>query len=346
MSNVNATELAQVITRHCALNQPCFTWGDAGLGKSTIHRTVAGGLGMRFVDYRLSQVDGVDIAGYKSIVNGRTISSMPEGLPDSDDQTPTLILFDEINRANKSALSAVMSLFTERTLSGGYRLPDAVRLFAAGNRQQDDGSVAKLSVPMIDRFGHYTILPDLDSWVNDFAKPAGIAHEVIGFHKGNDGAMLHITDPKRLCLPVTTPRGWESVSKILQAFPSDQLRKKMIAARIGDGPAAAFQAHLTLLENMVTPSQVLANPDSAPIPESPGVLYTIAEALARRCSSKPTDTAPTAPRTPVAQAWAAAMQYATRLPAEYRAVMVSSATALCLDLKNTATYIAFVTSNQ
>lgn len=80
---------------------------------------------------------------------------------------------------------------------------------------------------------------------------------------------------------------------------------------------------------MVSPDQILLNPLTADVPSNSGVLYALAEALARRATPKNIDSV---------------LTYAKRMPAEYAQALVSSATRLTPALCNTHEFIKWASA--
>jgi MoxR-like ATPase len=345
MSNVNATELKAVISTWTATDIPGFIWGAGGIGKSSIVSQCAESLGFKLFDMRVSQIEAIDLKGAMYIEENRTRYALPADLP-TDSDGPSLLFLDEYNAGQRGVWAATYQLIQERRI-GEYCLPKSCRIIAAGNRTQDNGISYKLPEPLADRFDHVTLCPDLDQWIEAFARPQSLSEDVIAFHLATSGRLLHYVDSKRQCVPIATPRGWEQVSRLMLHPMDSDLRLKMIQGRVGDGPAAEFKTFLMLKANMVQPAFVIANPDSAPIPVEPGIVYALVEALARRASTIAAPATPTsrALRIPALEAWAAINQYAKRLPSEYQSVLINASTNVCPDLKNTREYVLWVSSH-
>ncbi len=155
------------------------------------------------------------------------------------------------------------------------------------------------------------------------AASAAIRPEVVAFIRFRP-ALLHSHDAARQCHAFATPRGWADVSLVLSEPEAAPVEAELIRGRVGDGAASEFLAFLKLYRNMVSPDAVLANPLTVEVPQNVGVLYALAEALARRASTRNIDSV---------------LTYAKRMPAEYAQALVSSMTRVTPALCNTHEYI-------
>lgn len=149
--------------------------GEPGIGKSSLVRS----LGKTFTVHANFLATTEDLTGMRLISNPDKTSSIPY-VPafypqlaitraiDEAKKAPneTVILFlDEINRTTPEVTSALLSLITEREI-GDIRLPDNVKIIAAGN---DDGNVASLDSASLTRFAIYHTIPSKSLWLSVMA---------------------------------------------------------------------------------------------------------------------------------------------------------------------------------
>jgi len=314
-----ALAIAQCVT----IKKPLFVWGPPGVGKSDSVRQAAASLGVDLIDFRAALRDAVDIMGLPGSKDGATFYNLPAGLP-RDPESKGILFLDEINSAPAQTQAALYQLVLDRAV-GDYRLPVGWQIVAAGNRMTDRGVVHRMPDPLADRFIHVDFEPELSDWCA-WALSAGIAAEVIAFLRFRP-ALLHSHDTARQCHAFATPRGWADVSLILSL--GSTIEGELIRGRVGDGAAGEFLAFLKLYRGMVSPDQILLNPLSADVPKNSGVLYALAEALARRATVKNID---------------AVLTYAKRMPNEYGQSLVSSATRLTPALCSTHEFIAWASA--
>lgn len=324
------SHVMQAISACAAINRPLFIWGPPGVGKSDCVRQAASALGITVCDFRAALRDAVDIMGlpaarFESVAGadgethdvGVTYYNLPAGLPRSG---AGLLFLDEMNSAPPATQAALYQLVLDRRV-GDYVLPEGWRIVAAGNRQNDRGVVHRMPDPLVDRFVHVDFEPQLDDWCN-WALSSAVAPEVVAFIRFRPG-LLHSHDTTRQCHAFATPRGWADVSLLLGVR---DIEAELIRGRVGDGAASEFLAFLKLYRSMVSPDAVLLNPLTVEVPQNVGVLYALAEALARRATVNNIG---------------AVLTYARRIPHEYAQALVSSMTRLQPALCNTHEFIAW-----
>lgn len=317
------SHVALAIEQCVQLKKPLFIWGPPGVGKSDSVRQAAKALGVDLIDFRAALRDAVDIMGLPSISDGVTQYALPAGLP-RDPKSHGILFLDEMNSAPAQTQAALYQLVLDRAV-GDYRLPDGWQIVAAGNRMTDRGVVHRMPDPLTDRFFHVDFETDLNDWCV-WALGAGVAAEVIAFMRFRP-ALLHSHDTARACHAFATPRGWCDVSRVLTL--NSIIEGELIRGRVGDAAAGEFMAFLKLYRGMVSPDAILMNPLNADVPSNSGILYALAEALARRATAKNID---------------AVLTYARRMPPEYQQALVSSATRLTPALCNTHEFIAWASA--
>ncbi len=318
------SHIALAITQAAQINRPLFIWGPPGAGKSDSVRAGAKSLGVDLIDFRAALRDAVDIMGLPGIKDGATFYALPAGLP-KDPNSKGILFLDEITSAPAQTQAALYQLVLDRGI-GDYRLPDGWRIVAAGNRASDRGVTHRMPDPLVDRFIHVDFEPDMSDWCT-WALANNIRPECIAFMRFRP-KLLHSHDTARACTAFATPRGWADVSEILGL--NSEIEGELIRGRVGDGAAGEFMAFLKLYRGMVSPDQILINPLADDVPTNSGILYALAEALARRASVKNFD---------------AVMTYAKRMPSEYAAALVSSATRLTPALCQTHEFIKWAADN-
>lgn len=318
---MRSSDVAQAIVDCIAMDKPLMLWGAPGVGKSDSVRQAAQSLKVSLIDYRVALRDRVDIIGLPYIQDGQTCYSLPAEMP----REGTGILFlDELLRADFQTQGPLYQLVLDRQI-GSYRLPKGWFIVAAGNRITDRGGDSRMADALADRFFHVDYEPHLGDWTK-WALNNNIRPEVIAFLRFRQG-LLHNHDTARKCHAFSTPRGWADVSIVLDR--QSRVEGELIRGRVGDGACGEFLAFLKLYREMVSPDQILQNPLKTDVPVNSGVLYALAEALARRSTLKNFD---------------AVMSYAERMPPEYRQCLVSSATQITPELCNTPEFIRYASS--
>jgi len=261
------TDLVLRLKRCLKVKRPAFVWGGPGLGKSCGINALAKELGGVVIDIRLSQMDPTDIKGIPYPAkdeNGRNVMcwAPPEQLPTKEfcDGFPIVILFlDEMNSAPPSVQAAAYQLVLDRKV-GTYTLPDNVCVLAAGNRETDRGVTFRMPAPLSNRFLHFEIKADFDSWL-DWAIPAKIHPDIVSFlstfrHK------LYEFDPTSADKSFPTPRSYEFASQLITTEPdeeklSDTEIREFMTSAVGAGTATDFMAYLKVGKGLPKPSDIL-----------------------------------------------------------------------------------------
>ena len=185
-------------------------------------------------------------------------------------------------------------------------------MVAASNRQDDRAGAHRLISPLLNRFVHLDLDVCPDDW-QAWAVAANVAAEVRAFVRFRP-ALLFQFDPASNPRAFPTPRSWQFVSEVL-ATAAPELLHAVVAGCVGDGPAAEFVGFLRLYRELPDLDAVLRDPDHAPVPREPAVLYALVGALVELCR---------ADRAPLT----AFVRYANRLPDEFGLLAMRDALAV------------------
>jgi len=260
---LSSKEAKTSILRCFKTKRPAFLWGAPGIGKSELVEGITNNLGGIMYDLRLGQMEPTDIRGipFFNKDNGKMDWAPPMDLPDPEDQAvidaPIVVLFlDEMNSAPPSVLAAAYQLILNRRI-GKYVLPDNVVMIAAGNRESDKGVTFRMPTPLSNRFIHFEMKVDFESWM-DWAVANKIHKDVVGylnFAKQD----LNDFDPKSASRAFATPRSWTFVSELIDDDSLDSRTiTDLVAGTVGEGLAVKFVAHRKIASKMPNPSDILA----------------------------------------------------------------------------------------
>lgn len=102
---------------------------------------------------------------------------------------PTLILFDDWNRADMRIIKAMMQLFQ----TGGaitWKLPPACQIVLTGNPDRDGNLVAVLDTAICGRLASFTLSPDVNAWCDWALQQPHLHPAAIGFARLHPEAVL------------------------------------------------------------------------------------------------------------------------------------------------------------
>ena len=256
---ITSKQLKQGLMYCAEAKLPAFIWGQPGVGKSSVVSEMCNEMGGKLYDIRLSQVEQTDLRGMPYFDHDtRTMKwAPPIDLPSHEDAKdyPLVFLFlDEMNAAAPSIMAAAYQLILDRKI-GTYTLPDNCVVIAAGNREGDRGVTYKMPKPLSNRFVHFDMRVDFESW-NEWAIGAGIHPDVVGYLNFSKNS-LNTFDPKSPENAYATPRSWEYVSKLLDANVDNSIAMDIISGTIGNGLAVSFDAHRKISQQLPNPSDIL-----------------------------------------------------------------------------------------
>lgn len=196
-----------------------------GIGKSATGRAIAKKMNMRYLDLRLSMVDETDVGLYPEVgevettkLDGETEMMkvlshvVPEWAVIANDK-PTLIHFEELNRASLPVRNAALQLLLEREIGIKFKFNENVLMMASGNLGEEDGTdVEEFDSALNNRLIHYNHSLSFDEWVEDFAK-YNINPTIINFLKANPEKLY--VNPTENTPAYATPRSWTFLSNFI-----------------------------------------------------------------------------------------------------------------------------------
>ncbi len=178
-----------------------------------------------------------------------TISGKAEGI----------MAFEEMNSAPPSVLAACYQIVLDRR-SGDYKVPDAVSIFAMGNREDDRGVTFRMPDPLANRFTHVEMQANHDDWLY-WAIKNRVNSKVVGY-VSNAPAELFKHD-KSASRGFATPRSWGFVSSIVDEYErnaaavSPIVLTAAICGSVGDASGLTFIEFMKIAESMPNPTQIL-----------------------------------------------------------------------------------------
>ena len=229
-----------------AIKDSLMQWGGPGIGKSQAvqqwnqekveeyETRIKAGEKVKpwnphVCDVRLSMKEPVDMVGVpipSKDENGNTTTvwATPSMWPKDDGQfSGGVIHLDEMNQGQAAILNAAFQLIQDRAL-GQYKVPEGYIIIGSSNTSAYNSTVTDFSIPLSNRFSHFNIKPDFDSWLN-YRMNNGGNLDVMQFLKTQDSRLLwdkttmeakvgSLADAMYTDI-VVTPRSWEVIEKVL-----------------------------------------------------------------------------------------------------------------------------------
>lgn len=329
------SQVIQSLTHLVERKRPAFIWGPPGAGKSDIVRTVADKLELELRDVRLNLMDPVDLKGFPTIAESgtgknktRQMSFVPPDFLPSDPKSSGILFLDEMNSAAQSVQAAAYQLILNRQI-GEYTLPDGWAVLAAGNRAGDRAVVHTMPSALANRFVHIDFEVDVEDWYA-WATQNGVSDITRAFIKFRP-ALLHSFNPGSNERAFPTPRSWVFVDDVTRSKLSPDTEYELIKGTVGEGAAAEYLAFSKLAAELPSADEILMNPDTAPVPESPAAQYAVCTMLDKKATPN---------------SFGRLLTYVERLPIEFQVLFVRSAAMANRTVTQSKDYIKWVTANQ
>lgn len=229
-----------------AIQDSIMQWGAPGIGKSQgvrqwnqqkvdeYNARIAKGEKVKpwnpdICDVRLSMKEPVDMVGVPIPTqdeNGKmaTVWAVPSMWPkDNAEFSGGVIHLDEMNQGQAAILNAAFQLIQDRAL-GEYKVPEGYLIIGSSNTSAYNSTVTDFSIPLSNRFSHFNITTDFNSWLN-YRMNNGGNIDVMSFLKTQGMNMLFDKEAMKAKVGnladamftdiVVTPRSWEVVEKVL-----------------------------------------------------------------------------------------------------------------------------------
>lgn len=195
-----------------------------GIAKSATARAIATKMGMQYMDIRLSMVDETDVGLYPSVgevnmtIDGRDamVKVLSHVVPEwavKANQAPTVIHFEELNRASLHVRNAALQLLLEREIGINFKFNENVLMLSSGNLGEEDGTdVEEFDNALNNRLIAFQHSLSFQEWSEDFAK-FHVCPQIVSFLHANPEKLY--VNPTENCLSYATPRSWTFLSQFI-----------------------------------------------------------------------------------------------------------------------------------
>ena len=192
-----------------------------GIAKSAIGRSIADKMGFRYMDIRLSMVDETDVGLYPNVteieVDGKMVKCLDFVVPRwaiEANKQPTIIHFEELNRASQQVRNAALQILLERQIGTDFRFNDNVLMMSSGNLGDEDGTdVEEFDSALNNRLVHINHTLDVKEWVDDFATE-NVHPMIVSYINTHPEHMYKTSDNAK---GYATPRSWTMMSEFIVA---------------------------------------------------------------------------------------------------------------------------------
>ena len=190
-----------------------------GVAKSAIGKSIADKMNFRYMDIRLSMVDETDVGLYPSIneieVDGKMVKCLDFVVPRwavEANKQPTIIHFEELNRASQQVRNAALQILLERQIGTDFKFNGGVLMMSSGNLGDEDGTdVEEFDSALNNRLIHISHSLSLDEWLGDFAEE-NMHRMIVSFIKAHPEQLYKTSDNTDA---YATPRSWTMMSKFI-----------------------------------------------------------------------------------------------------------------------------------
>lgn len=201
-------------------NGVLYITSKPGIAKSAISRSIAKKLGFNYMDIRLSMVDETDVGLYPNVseveVDNTSIKCLDFVVPRwavEANKQPTIIHFEELNRASLPVRNAALQILLERQIGNNFKFNEGVYMMASGNLGDEDGTdVEEFDNALNNRLIHmkHTLLAE--DWIEGYAKD-NVHPMVVNYIRAYPERMYQ--DPTENSKAYATPRSWTFLSDFI-----------------------------------------------------------------------------------------------------------------------------------
>ena len=269
--------------------------GEPGIGKSSLLKDIAEGLGYEYAYIDVPNMDLGDIAMPVIDHETKTTRYYPNARFKVHEGKPVVIMLDEFTKGAdpvKNMLHPMLEKANPRL--GDLSLNKNCVVFMTGNLSSD-GVGDNLKAHSMNRVVPITVSkPTADEWL-EWAIPRGIEPEVCAWVNRFPQAMASYTDgdqsdnpyiynPKKTMGAFVSPRSLETASNIVRTR-RDNDPDAVIAAltgALGEAGARDMQAYIEFADQLPTWETIIDSPQTTNVPSKPGACaITVFSAISR-----------------------------------------------------------------
>lgn len=224
-----------------------------GIAKSAIGKRIAEKTNHDYMDIRLTLIDETDVGLYPKVSTVDGVDVLDHVVPKwaiEANKRPTIIHFEELNRASQAVRNAALQILLERAIGTDFKFNDNVLMMASGNLGDEDNTdVEEFDSALNNRLIHVKHSLSLSEWLEDFAFE-NVHSSITSFLKSHPDYFYKTSGEDS---SYATPRSWTMLSEFIiknfgmESKPEDFVDMVREIAHSYVGPSA--NKYIKFLEN-------------------------------------------------------------------------------------------------
>jgi len=253
---------SSVVPHVIAVKKPVLLRGRHGIGKSEMVYDIADELGLPVIERRASQMTEGDLVGLPVTDNGVTSFCPPDWFAEAC-EVPSVLFFDEVDRAVTEVRQGLFELTDSRKLFGHHLHPRTVIIAAVnGGEHGSQYQVGEMDPAELDRWTVFDVEPTVEDWLT-WAKDE-VSPLIWDFINQNRSHLEHCDDyePNKV---YPSRRSWKRLSDCLvqAAFlstPEDNTKQiyHLSTAFVGFEAGIALNDFIENYEKQVTVEDIIS----------------------------------------------------------------------------------------
>lgn len=216
------------------MQRPIIMFGPPGVGKTAIVSHIARELDINFVSYSITHhtrqsalglpfISTEEFDGARCRVSQYTMSEIIAAVHQARAESGVregILFLDEVNCVSETLAPAMLQFLQYKTF-GMHRLPEGWVIVTAGNPPEYNRAAREFDPAMLDRMKRIDVEPDVTVW-QAYAAAHGVHPAITTFLDAKPGSFYKVRAGAKGAKLVTA-RGWEDLSRMLQAYEAEGL---------------------------------------------------------------------------------------------------------------------------
>ncbi|MGW5516565.1 AAA family ATPase [Nocardia africana] len=302
----------EALTLAVAADLPVLLWGEPGIGKTAALTQLSDTLDLPLTTVIASVHEPSDFSGLPVVGEDPAAHGVPLAPPDWAVRLVRagrgLLFLDELSTAPPAVQAALLRLVLERRI-GTLRLPPGVRIVAAANPRSSAADGWELSPPLANRFVHLTWTHDPDVVVRGlggvwpraslptldpekFPDAVAFARRAVCGLLAARPALVHRmpSGEARRGGAWPSPRSWDMTLRLIAFATAAGVGRDVVSllvrGTVGDGPGFELLTSIDRMD-LPDPEQLLADPDTADLPERGDLRQAVLDAVVAAVRRQP-----------------------------------------------------------